>query len=116
MAINKLAIDAYQSALNEGLKLRQDVNKSGFSQQDHEQSSTTSGQGSFAETVSKALGDVNQMQLDKNSLIEAFASGENENVHELMISLQKAGLAMSMTTAVRGKVLEAYRELSRLSF
>lgn len=113
MAINKLAIDAYQSALTEGLKLRQDAAKSTFTESDAR--SSTNGR-TFSETVSKALGDVNTMQVEKNALIEAFAAGENENVHELMISLQKAGLAMSMTTAVRGKVLEAYRELSKITF
>lgn len=113
MTINKLALDAYQSALTEGLKLRQEATKPNSAGPDDR--STANGR-TFSETVSKALGDVNQMQTEKNAMIEAFAAGENENVHELMISLQKAGLAMSMTTAVRGKVLEAYRELSKITF
>ncbi len=33
-----------------------------------------------------------------------------------MITLQKAGLAVNMTSAVRNKVLEAYKELSRIQF
>jgi flagellar hook-basal body complex protein FliE len=33
-----------------------------------------------------------------------------------MISLQKAGLAMDMTAAVRNKVMQAYQELMRLQF
>lgn len=112
MAINKLALDAYQSALNQGLKLRQESRKSAFS----ENGAAQSGKTSFADSVSKALGDVNDLQVKKNDMIEAFASGETENVHELMISLQKAGVAMKMTTAVRGKVMDAYRELSKMAF
>ena len=49
-------------------------------------------------------------------MIDAFASGQTQNVHELMISMQKAGLAMNMTTAVRTKVMEAYKELTRIQF
>ena len=45
-----------------------------------------------------------------------FASGRNQNVHELMITMQKSSLAMKLTTAVRGKVLEAYKELSKMQF
>ena len=56
------------------------------------------------------------MQQEKNQMIQSFASGENQNVHELMISMQKAGLAMNLTAAVRNKVMEAYRELSRMQF
>lgn len=39
-----------------------------------------------------------------------------QNVHELMITMQKSSLAMKMTSAVRGKVLEAYKELSKMQF
>jgi len=56
------------------------------------------------------------MQGEKSKMITSFASGETQNVHELMITLQKAGLAVSMTSAVRNKVMEAYRELSRIQF
>ncbi|MDO9081765.1 MAG: flagellar hook-basal body complex protein FliE, partial [Humidesulfovibrio sp.] len=45
-----------------------------------------------------------------------FAAGKDHNVHELMISLQKAGLAMSMTSAVRSKILQSYQELTKMQF
>jgi len=71
---------------------------------------------SFAGTFESSLQKVNDLQTAKTSAVESFASGETQNVHELMISLQKAGLAMSLTSAVRNKVMEAYRELSRMQF
>jgi flagellar hook-basal body complex protein FliE len=71
---------------------------------------------SFSETLRTSLAEVNDMQTVKGKMIESFASGETQNVHELMISLQKAGLAINMTSAVRNKVLEAYKELTRLQF
>ena len=70
----------------------------------------------FADTLRTSLNKVNDLQATKNTMIESFASGETQNVHELMISLQKAGLAVNMTSAVRNKVLEAYKELTRLQF
>jgi flagellar hook-basal body complex protein FliE len=71
---------------------------------------------SFANTFEDSLKKVNDLQTEKTSAVESFASGETQNVHELMISLQKAGLAMSLTSAVRNKVMEAYRELSKMQF
>ena len=71
---------------------------------------------SFADTFENSLQKVNDLQTAKTSAVESFASGETQNVHELMISLQKAGLAMSLTSAVRNKVMEAYRELSKMQF
>lgn len=71
---------------------------------------------SFASTLNNSLKEVNDLQSMKRSMITSFASGETQNVHELMITLQKAGLAINMTSAVRNKVLEAYKELSRIQF
>jgi len=71
---------------------------------------------SFTETFASSFQKVNDLQTAKTSAVESFASGETQNVHELMISLQKAGLAMSLTSAVRNKVMEAYRELSKMQF
>jgi len=45
-----------------------------------------------AEVMSMAK--VNEMQGEKSLMIQDFVSGKNQNVHELMITLQKAGLAM----------------------
>lgn len=71
---------------------------------------------SFQDTFNSSLKEVNAMQGEKSKMIQSFASGETQNVHELMITLQKAGLAVNMTSAVRNKVLEAYKELSRVQF
>jgi len=70
----------------------------------------------FMDALKGSIEKVNDMQNQKSSLVESFAAGKDQNVHELMISLQKAGLAMSMTSAVRGKVLAAYQELTRMQF
>lgn len=71
---------------------------------------------SFSDTISQGMDKVHALQDAKNRAIDEFASGRSQNVHELMITLQKASLTMSLTSAVRGKVLEAYKELSRIQF
>ncbi|NCD24650.1 MAG: flagellar hook-basal body complex protein FliE [Deltaproteobacteria bacterium] len=71
---------------------------------------------SFAQTIEDSLATVNEMQIENGKMIEEFASGKTQNVHELMITLQKAGLAMDMTSAVRNKVMNAYQELMRIQF
>ncbi|WP_291322714.1 flagellar hook-basal body complex protein FliE [Desulfonatronospira sp.] len=70
----------------------------------------------FADTLQSSLKEVNNLQVNKNAMIESFASGKSQNVHELMISMEKAGVAMRMTSAVRNKVLESYRELMQMPF
>lgn len=71
---------------------------------------------SFTSMVKNAVKQTSEMQEEKEAMIEAFAAGKSENVHELMITLQKAGLAMKLTSTVRNKVMEAYKELSHMAF
>ncbi len=69
---------------------------------------------SFEQTIKDSLSKVNEMQNEKSTMVTEFAAGKSQNVHELMISMQKASTAMQMTTAVRGKVLEAYNEIMNM--
>ena len=73
-------------------------------------------QNSFTDTVKTSLNRVNELEKAKNAAIDDFASGRSQNVHELMITMQKSSLAMKLTTAVRGKVLEAYKEITKMQF
>jgi len=70
----------------------------------------------FTSTLKDSVKRTNEMYNEKEAMIESFAAGKNQNVHELMITLQKAGLAMKLTSTVRNKVMEAYKELSHMAF
>ena len=70
----------------------------------------------FVDTISNSLNRVNELEKAKAQAIDDFSSGRSQNVHELMIAMQKSSLAMKMTSAVRSKVLEAYKEISKMQF
>ncbi len=109
MSIQMVGLKAYNSALGNFAKVEQQA-RTGFSSSVKEPASD------FSKVLSSSLEKVNDLQSERSAMITSFASGENQNVHELMISMQKAGLAMNMTAAVRNKVMEAYKELSRMQF
>lgn len=71
---------------------------------------------SFSSTVKNSLNRVNELEQAKAQAIDEFASGRNQNVHELMITMQKSSMAMKLTSAVRGKILEAYKEIAKMQF
>ncbi len=109
MSIQALGIKAYTNALSNFAKAEQKA-KAGTVAPDNGPASD------FSKVLTSSLDKVNALQTERSAMITSFASGETQNVHELMISMQKAGLAMNMTAAVRNKVMEAYKELSRLQF
>ena len=101
------ALKAYQNALQTDAALRKGVAAPDLSVRKSQD---------FTKTLTDSIKKTNQMQEDKEGMIESFAAGKTQNVHELMITLQKAGLAMKLTSTVRGKIMEAYKELSHMSF
>lgn len=65
----------------------------------------------FNELVSK----VNDIQNQSDKAIQGLASGENKNLHEVMISMEKASISFQFMSQVRNKALEAYQEVMRMS-
>jgi flagellar hook-basal body complex protein FliE len=109
MVVKSVAINAYQNAMD---IRRRSVDNTVAKRLKKPQEPVEG----FGDTLKKSLDSVNEMQSEKKTMIEEFASGKNQNVHELMITLQKAGLAVSMTSAVRSKLMSAYQEISRMQF
>ena len=112
MSIPMTGLVAYNKALADFQSTQKSVAKSTVNLQRE----IPTVQKSFGETLTESIKEVNNLQQAKNDMITSFASGETQNVHELMISMQKASVAMNLTSAVRNKVIEAYKELSKLQF
>jgi len=70
---------------------------------------------SFADSLMKALGKVNDLQVNSEDLAEKMIhSPESVNIHTVMIATQKAEVALSFAKAVRDEAIRAYRELINL--
>ncbi|MCL6451718.1 MAG: flagellar hook-basal body complex protein FliE [Acetobacteraceae bacterium] len=68
----------------------------------------------FAEFLSRALAEVNRIQLEADQASQRLVYGEVEDLHQVMILTEKANLALELTIQVRNKLLEAYQEIMRM--
>jgi flagellar hook-basal body complex protein FliE len=109
MVVKSVAFNAYQNAMD---IRRRTVDTKVSESLKKPQAPVTS----FQDTLKSSLVKVNDLQETKEVMIEEFASGKTQNVHELMISMQKAGMAMQMTGAVRSKIMSAYKEIMQMPF
>ncbi len=69
----------------------------------------------FDEVINKALGKVNTLGSEADRSIIDLLQGKAD-IHETMIALQKSDISMRLLLAIRGKVIEAYREIMRMQF
>lgn len=68
----------------------------------------------FGDTLRQAIDQVDGLQKTADDQITRFVSGEQENVHEVMIAMNQAGLSFQLMTEVRNKMIETYQELIRM--
>lgn len=60
------------------------------------------------------VGKVNDMQTQSDQAIQRLATGENRNLHETMIAVEKASISFQFMSQIRNKALEAYQEIMRM--
>ncbi len=70
---------------------------------------------SFADWLGGEIGQVSNDISKAEQAAQSLVSGEAENIHQVMIALDKAQLSMSLAIEVRNKLLEGYQEIMRMS-
>lgn len=68
----------------------------------------------FADTMREFISDVNNLQVESKDLQEAFIKGEPVDLHDVMISAEKAKTSFELLLELRNKALDLYREVNRL--
>lgn len=69
---------------------------------------------SILSTAMNMVSETNDLQNQAESEVIKFALGEAENTHDLTIAQTKALTAIQYTTAVRDKIIDAYKEIMNM--
>lgn len=68
----------------------------------------------FSDILQNALDDANKLKIESDKLTEDYILGKNDNLHEVMISAQKAEVSIMFVTEVRNRLMDAYQEFMRM--
>ncbi|MEK7475491.1 MAG: flagellar hook-basal body complex protein FliE [Candidatus Coatesbacteria bacterium] len=74
----------------------------------------SAGSVSFKSLLGDALAQVNQLQQNADTASVRLAAGENVGIDEVMLAMQKAELALQLTSSIRNKLVEAYQDVTRM--
>ncbi len=72
--------------------------------------------GSFGKIIARAIDDVNSQMAEAGKSVEALTTGANKDIHGTMISMEKASISFQLLSQVRNKIIDAYKEVQRMSF
>lgn len=77
-------------------------------------SSVNEGQKSFADTLKEAISNVNELQKDSDTKVQQLATGKTDDVASVMISAEKAEIALRAMVQVRNKIIDAYQDIMKM--
>lgn len=72
------------------------------------------GAGGFQQIFQQAIHQVQASQANAAQQTQAFLNGESKDLHEVALSVQKAGLQFEMMLELRNKAVSAYQEVMRM--
>jgi len=72
------------------------------------------GQATFAQTLNTEIDKVNDAQIASDMKTEALATGKINDLHDVMITAQKASITLETSVQVQRKVIDAYNEIMRM--
>ena len=70
--------------------------------------------GGFSDMLKTAIADTNKQVVAADQAMAQLGTGEARNIHEVMISMEKADISMRLLVQMRNKVLDAYNEIMRM--
>ncbi len=68
----------------------------------------------FKKILENAIDKVNNTVNNAEKLSNDFATGKTSDIHSVIIAAEKADIMLQLTTEVKNKIVEAYREIMRM--
>lgn len=75
---------------------------------------TSTGEKSFADTLKDVVSSVNEAQKLADKKAQALAVGQTRDIADVMITAEKADVALKLMVSVRNKIIEAYQEIMKM--
>ncbi|TFZ39915.1 flagellar hook-basal body complex protein FliE [Soehngenia longivitae] len=68
----------------------------------------------FRAVLNEQLNKLNDKQVEADNYISDLISGNDVDLHQVMIATEEARLSLELAVQIRNKVVEAYKELNNM--
>lgn len=68
----------------------------------------------FSSILKDKLNEVNDKQVSADNMTNQFITGDDVDVHQVMLSTQEAQMSLQLAVQIRNKIVESYQELNRM--
>lgn len=70
---------------------------------------------SFGKMLMDSLNQVNRQQMEADASIDNLVTGKQTDIHQTMITMEKASISFELLMQIRNKVISAYETIMRMS-
>jgi flagellar hook-basal body complex protein FliE len=70
----------------------------------------------FKEMLENSIKEINDVNVKADQAIENIAQGQVQDVHQVMIAVEKANLTFMTMMQIRNKLMDAYKEVMNMRF
>lgn len=70
--------------------------------------------GDFGSILKDQMSHINALQSEANASMETYATGGDIELHNVILAVEKADMALQLAMQVRNKVVSAYQEITRM--
>ncbi|MGH9499990.1 MAG: flagellar hook-basal body complex protein FliE [Terriglobales bacterium] len=70
----------------------------------------------FGSVLHQAIDKMGELNNDSEQQIGDLVQGKRQDIHNVMIAVEKADVAFQLMMQVRNKIVNAYQEVSKLQF
>ena len=74
------------------------------------------GDSNFESVLKNAVSGVEQLHTNAQEQVTQLAQGDRQDIHNVMIAVEKADVAFQLMMQVRNKIVNAYQEVSKMQF
>ena len=68
----------------------------------------------FTDVLKNSVQQVNQYQAEADHAVKEMIAGRNKNIHETMLTVERADISLKLMMQVRNKIIDAYKEIMRM--
>lgn len=70
----------------------------------------------FSDILKNAVSQTEKLHTDAEQQVAGLLTGNGQDVHKVMIAVEKADIAFQLMMQVRNKIVNAYQEVSKMQF
>lgn len=108
-----LTISNSEMLLDKGQSLKE-VNRTRLAPEMQTPTVGGTGEPSFANMLKDAINQVNDLQKASDVKMQELATGKTKDISEVMITAERADIALKLMVQVRNKVIDAYQEIMKM--